>query len=202
MTRQNVVQGKLVNGSIGRVIGFSTPREAREREVDVAKTEEEQAQSQDPSQEFRYRVLAEDAERNSWPEVKFQNGLVLLCIPTMFDAVNAEARIEATRKQVCVMLGSRSARNHVSVIADPSHTGVGLEYTQVARTNLGTRASQSGECFRGWSRSGLRNRIAGSDKTKLTYRSVRSPIACPTTGNARGEGIRAEQVRAVLHMSF
>ena len=101
MTRQNVVQGKLVNGSIGRVIGFSTPREAREREVDVAKTEEEQAQSQDPSQEFRYRVLAEDAERNSWPEVKFQNGLVLLCIPTMFDAVNAEARIEATRKQVC-----------------------------------------------------------------------------------------------------
>lgn len=92
-----MVQAKLVNGSIGRVIRFSTPRDAREREVDIAKTED---QARNPSQEPKYRELAEAAEYNSWPEVMFENGLTLLCIPTMFDAVNAEARIEATRKQV------------------------------------------------------------------------------------------------------
>lgn len=107
-SQQNVVQGKLVNGSIGRVVDFKTPSEARTRGINIAKTEE-QAHPRDPTQEARYRVLEAAAESGTWPEVRFQNGLTLLCIPTMFDAVNAEARIEATRKQVCRAWGPQLA---------------------------------------------------------------------------------------------
>ena len=35
-----------------------------------------------------------------WPYVKFENGLSLLCIPVMFEVINAQGRIEASREQV------------------------------------------------------------------------------------------------------
>lgn len=74
-----MVQGKLVNGSIGHVIGSKTPHEARACGIDVAKTED-QARPRDTSQESRYCALTEAAEHDSWPEVKFQKGLSLLCV--------------------------------------------------------------------------------------------------------------------------
>ena len=35
-----------------------------------------------------------------WPYVQFENGLSLLCIPVMFEVINAQGRIEASREQV------------------------------------------------------------------------------------------------------
>ena len=37
---------------------------------------------------------------NIWPLVRFLNGLLLICVPLPFEAVNANGDIEATRDQV------------------------------------------------------------------------------------------------------
>ncbi|KAH9919133.1 uncharacterized protein B0H18DRAFT_882148, partial [Fomitopsis serialis] len=95
MLIKNLVQGQLVNGSLGRVVAFSTPRDARKCGTDIAKEAPNGAEKQKPDQH-----TLQVAENYIWPIVEFRNGHTLLCIPATFEAINADGRVEATRHQV------------------------------------------------------------------------------------------------------
>ncbi|KAH9165820.1 hypothetical protein EDB89DRAFT_1911107 [Lactarius sanguifluus] len=94
MLIKNLVQGHLVNGSVGKVIGFFTGLEAARRGVDLA-----------------CRETPEDERRNAvkqcptrWPLVKFTNDLEFLCSPEEFTVDGALGNVEASRTQVPLIL--------------------------------------------------------------------------------------------------
>lgn len=89
---QNLVQVELVNGSVGRVVSFSAPRDARSRGVDIART-----QLADGSREkISEQILEIDCP---FPVVEFPGGRRTLCIPATFEVINGEGRVEAARDQ-------------------------------------------------------------------------------------------------------
>lgn len=90
---QNLVQGELVNGSVGRVVNFSAPRDARNHGADIART-----QLADGSREkIPEQILEID---HPFPVVEFPGGRRTLCIPATFEVMNGEGRVEAARDQV------------------------------------------------------------------------------------------------------
>ncbi|KAL7285782.1 hypothetical protein ACG7TL_000891 [Trametes sanguinea] len=124
MLVKNIIQGRLVNGSVGRVIDFLRPREAMAKGIDIALPDSRErsrfdvpdipggprVESEDPTQlsqseEQRKRKIEQILRVNSvWPAVHFQNGCVQLCVPLTFEVVSAEGTIEATREQVPLIL--------------------------------------------------------------------------------------------------
>lgn len=88
MLIKNLVQGELVNGSVGRVTGFSTPRDALDKGVGIA-----QAESRNSAE----KSLPEEQLQSNrvWPVVQFANGQVKLCIPCSFEVNNADGHVEA-----------------------------------------------------------------------------------------------------------
>lgn len=79
--RQNVVQGRLVNGSIGQVIGFQSLNEAHDRhteiaDVDNSKEGKKKRGSPEPLEERDYGSI-----NQLWPVVRFLNGEQLLIKP-------------------------------------------------------------------------------------------------------------------------
>ncbi|TFY70119.1 hypothetical protein EVJ58_g66 [Rhodofomes roseus] len=103
MLIKNLVQGRLVNGSVGRVAEFTTPREARSCGTDIAREVPEGPQPSSQRQ-IKEKRLLQAAESGVWPIVEFQNGLRLLCIPAIFEATDANGSIEAIREQVPLIL--------------------------------------------------------------------------------------------------
>ncbi|KAF9229715.1 hypothetical protein BS17DRAFT_35852 [Gyrodon lividus] len=93
-----MVQGELVNGSVGQVIRFSTPQEAMENHTEIA-TEEGLRGSQREA-----RQVAASYGGSLWPIIRFTNGRELLCIPTDFTVDNAYGEMEARRRQVPLIL--------------------------------------------------------------------------------------------------
>jgi hypothetical protein len=85
-----LIQGRLVNGSVGRVIGFSTAVEALKQHLEIAKVEGAPELYADPSKKDQL-----------WPLVKFTNGALLLVVPQEFTINNADGGVEARRDQVC-----------------------------------------------------------------------------------------------------
>lgn len=129
MLVKNIIQGLLVNGSVGRIVGFYQPREAlamgidialpdsRERggpdvpdipggpQVEVPQTASTGSQvpksSQKTAADKREETIKQILQMNSvWPAVQFQSGVTQLCVPLTFEVVSAEGTIEATRHQV------------------------------------------------------------------------------------------------------
>ncbi len=127
MIVKNIIQGLLVNGSVGRIVGFYKPREAlamgieialpdsRERggpdvpdipggpQVEVPQTTSSQApkSSQKTAADKREETIKQILQMNSvWPAVQFQSGVTQLCVPLTFEVVSAEGTIEAIRHQV------------------------------------------------------------------------------------------------------
>lgn len=95
MLIKNLVQGQLVNGSIGKVVNFSTLSELA------------QAEKEGPGDEKD--VFRPDSTRNSlppraWPVVKFINGTERVITPVDFEITNAEGKMEARRVQVPLIL--------------------------------------------------------------------------------------------------
>ncbi|KAJ6575524.1 hypothetical protein B0H10DRAFT_955578 [Mycena sp. CBHHK59/15] len=88
MPPQNLVQGYLVNGSVGQVIGFSTPIDAIKQHTEIATMDADKA-----VQEPRMRDQL-------WPLVQFSNGAQRLCVPQEFTINNADGHMEARRDQV------------------------------------------------------------------------------------------------------
>lgn len=97
---QNVVQGCLVNGSIGVLQEFITTHEAVQREIAVASP----PPPQDSAPVFRPVDDAVFTKNMSWPLVRFTNGMQLLCAPLSFSVEGPKGNCEAHRLQVPLIL--------------------------------------------------------------------------------------------------
>ena len=86
MHSQNMIQGSLVNGSLGKVEEFTT--------VEGALHLAARTWGQDEN-----RIRARFGGRQ-WPLVRFTNGLRMLCVPEKFEQQNALGELEASREQV------------------------------------------------------------------------------------------------------
>ena len=145
MLIKNIIQGVLVNGSVGHVIGFKTPRQARDEKQDIAGIDS------DPSvpQNQYDREKLERAKEFEWPLVKFANGRELLVIPSDFTVENADGEMEAMRIQVCCGGGEcRRGWWADDEGIDPAHSCVGAQCAQVARTDARARQGGLGQGLR------------------------------------------------------
>lgn len=89
-----MVQGELVNGSVGQVINFCTSEEAMRNKMEIATEDGLRGSERDA------RQPAARYDGSLWPVVRFTNGRVLLCVPTDFTVDNACGEMEARRRQV------------------------------------------------------------------------------------------------------
>ena len=102
-----MVQGQLVNGSLGHVVGFNTVVRARASGTDIAKEDPEKNHGRKPGISTSSAI-----DGFVWPLVKFQTGQTLLCVPATFEAINAANRVEATRFQVKSPSGAASFQSN------------------------------------------------------------------------------------------
>ncbi|KAJ2919333.1 hypothetical protein MD484_g1110, partial [Candolleomyces efflorescens] len=132
MLIKNVVQGELVNGSVGTVIAFATVEEAIQHHIRIAGVNPEDKKFQGSVEDTLIEVskalklkLSEPGsageeqkplshgQRESdpqfsieekWPLVRFTDGRLLLCTPVKFTVVGIKGNLEATRQQVPLIL--------------------------------------------------------------------------------------------------
>ncbi|KAG1874230.1 PIF1-like helicase-domain-containing protein [Suillus tomentosus] len=95
---KNMVQGQLVNGSVGQVIRFSTSEEAMQTATPIAT---EEGLKGGPSTKSE---LPANYDNSQWPVVRFTCGKEILCVPTDFTVDNADGGVEARRRQVPLIL--------------------------------------------------------------------------------------------------
>lgn len=101
--RQNVVQGVLVNGSVGKVTDFLTCHEAKEiHHIEVALSPRDKEENPKTG-EIR---IAEQLWRNptKWPVVEFPGNRKRLIPPHEFTIENAGGEMQALRLQVPLIL--------------------------------------------------------------------------------------------------
>lgn len=171
---QNIIQGVLVNGSVGRIVGFYKPREALAMGIDIALPDPRERSGPDvpdigggpqvevpqtpagPTQNTqREEKIKQILQMNSvWPAVQFQNGVTQLCVPLTFEVVSAEGTTEVIRHQVralaACITGLRVDEADVREGAlDPS---MGTQHSQVARPDSGARAGRPEQDLREGSR--------------------------------------------------
>ncbi|KAL4244565.1 ATP-dependent DNA helicase [Abortiporus biennis] len=109
MLIKNLVQGELVNGSVGIVVGFSTCREADRAGTQIAQFDSvENDPNEGGLQENIQQLTRLDRilmRRNEhYPVVRFQNGWRVLCIPATFEVNNLNSTVAASREQVPLIL--------------------------------------------------------------------------------------------------
>lgn len=122
MLLRNLLQGRLVNGSLGKVVDFITTHEAIERLIGIADLDAKSLRSQDgdflptidatvdaENTEVQYNGLLalnkHAFERHEkFPLVKFTDGEHLLCAPLPFDVQGLKGNCEAQRVQVPLVL--------------------------------------------------------------------------------------------------
>ncbi|KAF5384755.1 hypothetical protein D9757_006265 [Collybiopsis confluens] len=123
MLIQNVVQGSLVNGSVGKVVGFMTSQEALWRKIFITEIKKGRMNDDAPSPQAAVRIETEvilPAEDESefeqinkhvqfgvtdeWPLVEFSGGVLLLCAPTRFTVEGFMGNVEAKRVQIPLIL--------------------------------------------------------------------------------------------------
>lgn len=90
MLVKNLLQGELVNGSVGRVTRFASVK-------DTAKTN--LGAILNPEDKTAKAEIQTESER-LWPMVRFTNGREMLCVPAEFTVNNAQGGMEASRVQV------------------------------------------------------------------------------------------------------
>lgn len=90
---QNMLQGVLVNGSVGKVVDFKPYNEGMWNRSNILAAEDEHGTPKEVPRDIRQSSVL-------WPVVKFTNGLKYLCIPTEFTKNNVNGDAEATRTQV------------------------------------------------------------------------------------------------------
>ena len=126
---QNIIQGLLVNGSLGRVVGFYKPREALAMGAEIGLPDNQQGlrrtlgvedekkggaganaergtvldNAQSEQREAKLKAIL--ATNQVWPCVQFHSGPLMLCVPLSFEVINADGNIEAVREQVSISIG-------------------------------------------------------------------------------------------------
>ncbi|KDN35967.1 hypothetical protein RSAG8_11178, partial [Rhizoctonia solani AG-8 WAC10335] len=100
MCTHNITDSNLVNGSIGRVIGFATPEQALDEGYPIAGaalTISDDGTLKRPSINKQFRV-------QSWPLVKFVNSGEFLMPPVDFTLDNGVGGVRARRRQIPLIL--------------------------------------------------------------------------------------------------
>jgi len=98
MLIQNLVQGILVNGTLGRVTHFMTIQQANEARLEIAKLERSNSgPSRGPQPQTSVPPTSDGTQ---WPFVEFENGRKALCPPSLFSVTNVFGQEEASRDQV------------------------------------------------------------------------------------------------------
>lgn len=106
---QNVIQGVMVNGSVGRIVDFITVHEAKKREIKIAEIQRAGERIQDgPMVPLRDRELDSSDQhiytsKQKWPLVEFK-GMPLLCAPLEWDVQGCIGNREVSRMQVPLIL--------------------------------------------------------------------------------------------------
>lgn len=98
------MQGVLVNGSVGQVIRFETPGEARNSNTEIAKIERGRDVNRTKSGDngIAQEILNKEWK---WPVVKFTNGETLVVTPTDFTINNGDGEtMKARRLQLPLIL--------------------------------------------------------------------------------------------------
>ncbi|KAG1757961.1 hypothetical protein EDB19DRAFT_77875 [Suillus lakei] len=113
MLLRNLLQGKLVNGSLGKVVDFITIHEAKVRLIEIANLEAKPQRSlngdflpvingsvDDENTEEKYEgLLALNVHafgrHERFPLVKFTDGLHLLCAPLAFNCPGSERQLRS-----------------------------------------------------------------------------------------------------------
>ncbi|KAF9458730.1 hypothetical protein BDZ94DRAFT_1269898, partial [Collybia nuda] len=114
MLIQNVEQGVLVNGSVGKIVEFLTTHEAIARHIAIATLPQTGNSFNVPSESlhlelppsFSIRPINNNVfgRKEKWPMVQFPNGRELLCAPLAFSIQGFKGNIEAHRLQVPLIL--------------------------------------------------------------------------------------------------
>jgi len=110
MLIQNIEQGYLVNGSLGKVVEFLTIHSALARDIAIAEQANRPKRTLNPS----FLSLPQDEVRpltghvfgrhEVWPLVRFETGRELLCAPLDFTIEGYIGNVEARRMQVPLIL--------------------------------------------------------------------------------------------------
>lgn len=105
-----MLQGVLVNGSLGKVVEFIGVHEAQQRHIAMAELERRKEDQESPivnmpdAKENESGLIALDYHAfkrdQPWPLVKFTNGKVLLCSPVEFTVEGLKGNLEARRLQI------------------------------------------------------------------------------------------------------
>lgn len=134
-----MVQGQLVNGSVGKVIDFLTPLEASREGISLSEDILEHRSISEPGNgrkgfgnRVRYYPERDGPETSGsrsrrWPVVRFQAGETMLCMEEYFDVNNAEGKVEATRSQVGHSVSFRVIILIQYFCSDPPYSCVGSE---------------------------------------------------------------------------
>ncbi|KAJ3575906.1 hypothetical protein NP233_g801 [Leucocoprinus birnbaumii] len=110
MLIKNLRQGVLVNGSIGQVVDFSTPREAIESGTKIAEVESDKLHNQNSQNQNgkpNINPVTEEIFKHDWkwPVVKFTNGERLVITPVDFTINNGDGEtVMARRLQLPLIL--------------------------------------------------------------------------------------------------
>lgn len=92
-----MIQGELVNGSVGQVVDFGTIQCALTNHIEIAKFDGSEAA--DSQNNFTAQNTAIRGDR-IWPIVRFTKGQTVLIIPAKFAVNSANGQMEAFREQV------------------------------------------------------------------------------------------------------
>ncbi|KAJ1307104.1 hypothetical protein OPQ81_001222 [Rhizoctonia solani] len=115
MCSKNLPEHDIVNGSIGKIIDFMTPVEARQSRYFIQTIPSDDPNWDPLSQHSNLESVINDlrirnpnfswpaieTEGRKWPVVRFDNGTVVLITPTLFTVENVMGKTEACRAQVC-----------------------------------------------------------------------------------------------------
>ncbi|KXN81113.1 ATP-dependent DNA helicase PIF1 [Leucoagaricus sp. SymC.cos] len=106
LIKVNLRQGVLVNGSIGQVVQFKTPREAIESKTRIAQVESNTGNNVRDGNSNDDLVTQEILEHDwKWPVVKFTNGETLAITPADFTVNNGDGEtMMASRLQLPLIL--------------------------------------------------------------------------------------------------
>ena len=100
---QNLIQGELVNGTIGQVVDFFTAREAINGNTDIGFVDPTNEMVNDAARRSGRRAdipLHILGSSHPWPVVRWASGRRMMMVPVEFTVENVHGEVEATRGQV------------------------------------------------------------------------------------------------------
>ena len=178
----------LVNGSVGKVVGYMPAKEAQKLPMtyigvpwglrELTRKPFKTAASREKARQ-QYDKWVHDPEEKIWPLVRFYKGrsrdetVDILCVPQTFVAVTARGRVRGFREQVC------SSSNFASCPqAKPSQVPIVLAYALTVHKSQGqtlerVRVDLNRVWERGQSTSGF---YSSSQPIASTVSSVRCTL--------------------------